>query len=129
MSKKKNRKIVEKVNEAFQNNQPAVFLSYCDDEVVWRMVGDREFIGKDAIREFMSSMEGMDPPRFEVDEIIASRKSVCCYGDMTMKDEAGNEGKYSYVDVYHFADDKITKLQSFIVKHKTEGKGSESASA
>jgi len=119
-----NKEIVEKVNAAFEENKPEIFLSYCTDDVVWRMVGDRDFKGKEKIKEFMASMEGMEPPKFRVDEIIASGDSVACYGDMTMKDEDGTEADYSFVDIYRFSNGKIAKLQSFIVKHKTEEEAS-----
>ena len=125
----KNSEIVEKVNTAFAENKPEVFLGYCTNDVVWRMVGDREFKGKDAIKEFMASMEGMEPPKFGVDEIIAGGDSVVSYGDMKMKGEDGKEADYSYCDIYHFSDGKITELRTFIVKHKTEGEASEKATA
>jgi ketosteroid isomerase-like protein len=75
----------------------------------------------------MSQKEGMEPPKFTVDQIIAEGDSVVCYGDMKMKDEAGNEGQYSYVDAYRFSGDKIADLKSFVVKHKTEGESKKKA--
>jgi ketosteroid isomerase-like protein len=116
-----NREIVEKVNTAFSENKPEVFLNYCDENVEWTMVGDRTATGKPAIREFMSSMEGMAPPKFTVDEIIEGGNSIACYGDMTMADENGKDTAYSYCDVYRFHDGKIKALRSYCIKHKTEG--------
>lgn len=125
----KNKEIVEKVNAAFTDNKPEDFLSFCDENLDWTMVGDKTFNGKKAVREFMSSMEGMEPPKFTVDKIIAEGSSVVCYGGMKMKDEDGRPGKYSYCDVYHFNNGKIRRLQSFIVKHKTEGESSGKAAS
>ena len=124
-----NREIVEKVNAAFAENKPEVFLSYCANDVVWRMIGDKDYQGVIAIKEFMNSMEGMEPPKFTVDEIIDSGDSVVSYGDMTMKGEDGKDAAYSYCDIYHFRAGKITELRSFVVKHKTEGQASETATA
>ena len=122
-----NREIVKKVNESFTAGNTDGFLEHCADNVVWNMVGDQETKGKKAMKEWMSQMEGMEPPKFTVEKIIAEGDSVVCYGDMTMKGEDGKEGKYSYVDAYHFSGDKISDLKSFIVKHKTEGESKKKA--
>ena len=125
----KYKEIVEKVNAAFAEGKPEGFLNFCAEDVEWQMVGDKAFKGKESVREFLSSMEhsGMEPPKFTVDETIADGESVVAYGDMTMKDEKGETMPYSYVDVYRFRNDEIVRLQSFIVKHKTEGESTQKA--
>jgi ketosteroid isomerase-like protein len=124
-----NKEIVQKVNDAFADNKTGVFLSFCSDDVEWTMVGDKTFKGINAIKEFMSSMEGEEPPTFTVDEIIADGDSVACYGSMKMAGKDGKLADYSFCDIYRFNSGKIVKLQSFIVKHKTEGESSEKAAA
>ena len=124
-----NKQIVEKINESFTKGNTEGFLEQCTDDVVWSMVGETRKEGKTAIREWMSQMEGTEPPRVTVDEIIAEGDSVACRGDMTMKDEKGVDGKYSYVDFYRFRDGKVTELNSYVVKHKGEGEKDRSASA
>lgn len=123
----KNKEIVEKVNAAFTAGNTEGFLEHCADDVVWTMEGEKTTTGVAEIREWMSQMEGMEPPKFTVDKTIAEGDSVACYGVMTMKGEDGQEGKYSYCDAYTFAGDKIKELRSFVVKHKTEGELSEKA--
>lgn len=125
----KNKEIVKKINDSFTAGNTDGFLEHCADNVVWNMVGDKETSGKKAIKEWMSQMEGMEPPKFTVDKIIAEGDSVVCYGDMTMKGEDGNEGTYSYCDVYAFSGDKVSELQSFVVKHKTESEINKQAAA
>ena len=124
-----NKEIVEKVNAAFSENKPEVFLDHCRDDVEWTIVGDQTLMGKTAIREFMASMGDAPPPKFTVDEIIAGGDSVACYGDMTMADENGNDAAYSFCDVYRFDSGKIKALRSFVVKHKTEGENEQKAAA
>lgn len=124
-----NKQIVEKINESFTKGNTEGFLEQCTEEVVWSMAGETRKEGKTAIREWMSQMEGMEPPKFTVDEIIAEGNSVACRGDMTMKDEKGVEGKYSYVDFYRFRDSKVAELTSYLVKHKTEGERSGATTA
>lgn len=125
----KNKEIIEKVNEAFVEGNCEGFLSFCAEDAEWQIVGDKTLKGKGDIREFMSSMEhsGMEPPKFTVDAVIAEGVSVAAYGDMTMKDESGETASYSYCDVYQFRNDEIIRLQSFVVKHKTEGENAQKA--
>ena len=124
----KNKEIIEKVNNAFAEGNTEGFLSFCAEDVEWGMVGDKSFKGKQAIREFMSSHSG-DAPEFTVDQMIAEGDTVICYGDMTMKEENGESVPYSYCDIYQLRNDEIARLQSFIVKHKTEGKREHTATA
>ena len=124
-----NKQIVEKINKAFADNDPEGFLSYCADNVVWTMVGEKTTNGKTAIREWMAQMKDMEPPKFTVDQLIAEGDSVACCGDMSMKDKEGKLGKYSYCDVYRFSNGKITELRSFVVEHKTEGEKTGRATA
>ena len=114
-----NKEIVEKVNASFAEGNVEGFLSSCADDVTWTIVGARTVSGKNAIREWMASMD-MEPPKFTVDNIIAEGDFVTAFGDMTMKGKDGKTAPYSYCDIYRFRDGKIVELTSFVVK--TEAK-------
>ncbi len=124
----KNKEIIEKSNAAFEANRPEDFLALCAEDIEWQMAGEQPQKGKDAIRKFMSSMGDMEPPKINVTSIISEGDRAACYGDMTMK-ENGVENTYSYCDIYRFSGDKITELNSFVVKHKPESESSEKAAA
>lgn len=124
-----NKNIVNEVNEAFSNNRVEDFLKHCSDGVVWRMIGEKTTTGIDEIREWMSQMEGAEPPIFTVDEIVAEGDSVICRGDMSMKDENGVEGKYAYCDSYRFSNGKITNLDSYVIKIKERSEDQRTVSA
>ena len=111
----KNKEIVEKVNASFAEGGAEEFLSFCADDVVWTMVGNRTTKGKKAIREWLASMD-TEPPRFTVDNIIGEGDFVTTYGDMTMKDKDGKIVPYAYCDIYRFRNDKIVELSSFVIK-------------
>lgn len=119
--------IIKDVNDAFTVNEVERFLNHCSEDVVWRMVGETTKTGRDSIREWMSQMEGAEPPKFTVDEMIAEGNSVICRGDMTMKGEDGVEGAYSYCDAYRFRGDKIVQLDSYVIKNKAEGEDQRAA--
>jgi uncharacterized protein len=115
----KNKEIVEKVNATFAEGGIEGFLSFCADDVVWTMVGSKSVKGKNAIREWMASMD-IEPPKFTVENIIAEGDFVTAHGDMTMKDKDGKTAPYAYCDLYRFRDGKIAELSSFVIK--TEAK-------
>lgn len=123
----KNKEIIEKVNATFAEGNTEGFLSFCAEDVEWGMVGEKTFQGKQAIREFMSAHSG-EAPEFTVDQIIAEGDTVVCSGDMTMK-ENGEPVSYTYCDIYELRNEAITRLQSFVVRHKTEGESGQNASA
>lgn len=126
----RNREIVEKVNAAFAEGNFEGFLSFCTDDVVWTMVGDRTVKGKENIRQWMKSMEAEhpEPPKFTVtDPIIAEGDFVVARGEMTMKDKDGRTNQYSYCDIYRFRDGRIVELNSFVVKTGAQGKTSGAA--
>jgi uncharacterized protein (TIGR02246 family) len=118
----KYREIVEKVNDAFANNDLEAFLDFCAEDVQWTIAGDQAVNGKNGIREFMKKMEGKEPPKFTVNKIISDEDSAVAYGGMTMKDDKGTEQSYEFCDIYRFRSDKIAELRSFVVKLKEEAK-------
>lgn len=114
------RAIVEKVNNAFENNDIEAFLDVCADNIRWTIVGEQEVSGKDAIRELMKSMECPDLPSFTIDKVISDGNSAAAYGGVTIKEETGGTASYSYCDIYTFDDDeKIAELRSFIITPKS----------
>ena len=124
-----NRSIVNEVNEAFANNRVEDFLKHCSDDIVWRMIGEKTTNGIKEIREWMAQMEGAEPPKFTVDEIVAEGDAVICRGDMTMKDQSGAEGSYAYCDSYRFKNGKIVQLDSYVIKLKEQSKDQKAAGA
>ena len=94
--------------------------------MVWTIVGDKTMKGKNAIREWMASMD-MEPPKFTVNNIIAEGDFATAYDDMAMKEKDGKTVAYSYCDIYHFRDGKIADLNSFVIK--TEAKAETASGA
>ena len=128
MSAATNKEIIQKINAAFEQNNPEVFLEQCSDDVKWTMEGDATYNGKQGIRDFMAAAGEMKIEKLTINKIIAEEDSAAAFGEMTM-DEKGTRTNYSYCDVYTFAGDKITELRSFVVKQKSEGEQDKAASA
>ena len=122
----KNKEIFKKADAAFAEGSIEGFLTFCADDVVWTMVGDRTVRGKNAIREWMASMD-METPKFTVQNVIAEGDLLTSNGNMTMKDKQGRAVPYSYCDIYKFRDGKIVELTSFVIR--TEAKSQASSGA
>ena len=111
----KNKEIVNTANAAFADNNVEGFLALCANYVEWTMVGDRTVKGKDAIREFMSSMP-TQPPTFTVNDVIAEGDVVMAHGNMKMDENGQKAVPYSYCDIYHFRGKQIDQLRTFVIK-------------
>lgn len=120
----KNKEIFTKADAAFAEGSIERFLSFCTDDVVWTMVGDRTVKGKNAIREWMASMD-LEPPKFTTENVIAEGDLLTAHGNMTMKDKQGKVVPYAYCDIYRFRDEKIIELTSFVIRTeaKSEARG------
>jgi uncharacterized protein len=110
-----NKTILQKANAAVSAGDNEGFLHYCTDDTTWTFVGDQTLTGKEAVRDYMKKTY-LEPPRFNVEEMIAGGDFVTAIGNITLKDENGNETKYAYCDVWHFRDGKMAGLKAFVVE-------------
>ena len=75
--------VIKHVDDAFARNDVERFLSFCDDDFVWTMVGSDPITGKDAVRKWMASGPS-EPPSFTVNTVVAEGDVVTSIGNMTM---------------------------------------------
>jgi uncharacterized protein len=119
-----NRKeIVERINEAFAQNNLEKVLSFCTDDLTWTMVGDTTVRGKDSIRKWMASMNPQ-PPRFSIQHTVAENDFVITRGDMTMQEKKNGPWiPYTFCDIYRFVGDKVGELTAFVIRTDRVGTG------
>ncbi len=119
-----NRKdIVQRINAAFAENDLENVLSFCTDDLTWTMVGDTTVRGKNAIRQWMASMNPQ-PPQFVIHQTIGEADVVMTRGDMTMAEKKdGPAIPYSFCDVYRFDGDKVAELTTFVIRTDKAGAG------
>ena len=112
-----NRKeIVQRINEAFAENNLEKVLSFCTDDFTWTMVGDTTVKGKDSIRRWMSSMNPQ-PPQFTIQQTVAEGELVITRGDMVMQERKHSPSiPYSFCDIYRFQGDKVVDLTAFVIR-------------
>jgi uncharacterized protein len=106
--------VIRQVDEAFKRNDVEGVLAFCDEDLVWTMVGSEPIKGKDATRKAMGSGPA-EPPKFAAHTVVAEGDVVTSIGDMTMN-ENGAVVPYAYCDVWRFRGDKIVELRAFVIK-------------
>jgi ketosteroid isomerase-like protein len=126
-----NKEIVQRANALLTQGKTEEFVLLCADDVEWTLLAEppSKMKGREAVRGFMASSQGSEPPNFTVDNIIAEGEIVIANGDMTMKSKEGTAVPYAYCDIYRFRDGKITELLTFINKTPAKSKKGSSAAA
>jgi ketosteroid isomerase-like protein len=107
-----NRKIIDRVNDAFSRGDIDAFLDCCTDDVRWFMAGEGVAEGREAVREWLESMDG-EPPRFAIEDSIEAGDRVVVWGEMMMDED--DEHAYAFCDIYRLQDGKVGELRSFVV--------------
>lgn len=112
---KTNKAILEKANAAITQGDNEGFLSFCTDDTVWTFVGDKTLRGKEAVRQWMA-VTYIEPPRFNVKNLLADGDFVTALGTIEVKEEDGTYAHYEYCDVWRFSNSKIAELKAFVIK-------------
>lgn len=110
-----NKEILLKANTAITEGDNEGFLSFCSDDTEWTFVGDKTLRGKEAVRQYIATAY-IEPPKFNVENLIAEGEFVTAVGKISMKDEDGGMADYSYCDVWRFRDGKMVELKAFVIK-------------
>ena len=119
-----NRKeIVQRINDAFAENNLEKVLSFCTDDLTWTMVGDTTVRGKDSIRRWMAAMSPQ-PPQLTIHNTVADGDFVIARGDMMMQEKKGGPSiPYTFCDIYRFVGDKVAELTAFVIRTDKPGTG------
>lgn len=121
MSAEKNREIVQKVNDAFSNNDMEAFISYCAEDVKWHM-NTTTATGKDGIRKAMEKVPFDLPPVITVKHIIADESGAACTGTVKMQSSGGDVSNALFCDVYKIEDRRINEISSYVIDIKADKK-------
>ncbi|ALR29545.1 ketosteroid isomerase [Chryseobacterium sp. IHB B 17019] len=109
-----NKEILEKANAAVSKGNYEEFLSFCTDDTVWTFIGEQTLTGKEEVRKYMEKAYA-EPPKFDVENLIADGDFVTAVGKISMKDEHSKMITYDYCDVWKFKDGKMWELKAFVI--------------
>jgi len=85
------------------------------EDTQWHFIGDRTLSGKDMVRQWMAETY-TEPPDFKVNHLISDGDWLSALGEITSKDDEGNEVRYSYCDVWRFEGNKLAELRAFVIR-------------
>lgn len=111
----KNKATLLKGNAAIMEGNNEGFLALCTEDTQWTFVGDRTLNGKEAVRRYMAKAY-IEPPKFTVENLVAEGDYLIATGEITLKNEDGNEVHHAYCDVWRFRGDQIAGLQGFVIE-------------
>lgn len=104
---------LQKANAAISKGDFDGFLALCTDDTQWTFVGDKTIEGKEAVRRWMTATY-LEPPDFEVHDMIADANFVVAIGEITLRDPQGKSARNAYCDVWRFRDGKMAELRAYV---------------
>lgn len=111
------KSILLKANDAVLKGDYEGFLAHCTEDTKWVFVGDKVLEGKEEVRKWMLS-EYVEPPKFDLKNLIAENDYVTALGEITLLNENGVSVQYWYCDVWKFRDGKMAELTAFVIAPK-----------
>lgn len=112
------KELIERINQAFSKNDMDTFMDYLSEDVIWEMhsalSGHNTLNGKEEV----ANMDGSNMPEqmdfwYGTILIDGDTASVEGTGKGTMSD--GKEYKGSFCDIYHFKNEKVVKITSYVI--------------
>ena len=110
-----NKAILEQANAAITAGDYEGFLTHCTDDTQWAFVGEQTLRGKPAVRQWMATAY-QEPPRFQVEHLIAEADFVTALGTILLPDAQGQPVEHAYCDVWRFLAGKMAELRAFVIK-------------
>jgi ketosteroid isomerase-like protein len=115
----KNKATLLLANEAISQGDHEGFLKHCTEDTHWHFLGDKVLSGKEEVRNWMKEAY-LEPPVFEVINLIGEGDFVTAIGTISLKDAEGNTTHSSYCDVWRFQNGKMAALCAFVVEASGE---------
>lgn len=112
------KELIEQINRLFTEGRMEDFMAYMAEDIVWDMYsagkGHTRFNGL----EDLGKMDVNDMPEhtnFRFSTIVIEGDVASVQGSSTNKRKDGTEYQSNFCDIYHFKDDKIIKMSSYVV--------------
>lgn len=112
------RELVEQINRTFTENRMFEFMDFLAEDVVWDFYttasGHLTYNGLEEI----SKMDSGDMPQhtdFQFTTIVIDGDMASVQGFSKSKKADGTEYESNFCDIYHFKNDKISKMSSYVV--------------
>lgn len=110
-----NKTTLQKANACVSRGDYDGFLEYCTEDTKWIFVGEQVLRGKAEVRQYMAEAY-IEPPKFEVETLVAEGDFVTAVGTISMKNENGKTITYDYCDVWRLRNGRLAELRAFVIE-------------
>ncbi|WP_316788772.1 nuclear transport factor 2 family protein [Pedobacter frigoris] len=111
------KELIEQINLLFTENRMEDFMDYLSEDLVWDMYSAKGHIRYNGAAE-LSNMDVSDMPEhsnFQFSTIVIEGDMASVQGTATKKESNGKEYQSNFCDIYHFKDDKVVKMSSYVI--------------
>ncbi|GAA4323322.1 hypothetical protein GCM10023115_51940 [Pontixanthobacter gangjinensis] len=118
---KERDKLIKKLNEAFANCDVEFLAKSVTDDIVWKIIGEKDISGKKEFEKSLDRMKHGGPTEIKVKDIINAGEKSVVEGIVEFYVEPGKKKKYAFCDVYIFSekdDSKFRELRTYVTQLK-----------
>lgn len=112
------KKIVARYMDSFRTSNHKEILSCLADDVVWEMPGYFLHRGKEAFDKEIANPNADGHPDIQMARLIEEGNIVVAEGSVTARMKDGSMLDGVFCDVFHFTNEKISKLTSYVMFRK-----------
>ena len=112
------KKTVEKYMDGFRTTDHDKILSCLTEDVIWEMPGFFYHEGKQAFDREIENPNADGHPDISIIRMIEEGNIVIAEGSVRAKMKDGNKLDAVFCDVFHFSNDKITRLTTYLMFKK-----------
>ncbi|GAB3920765.1 nuclear transport factor 2 family protein [Mucilaginibacter myungsuensis] len=113
------KELIEKINSFFSDGNMEAFMDYAADDMVWEMysstTGHTTLNGREAINSMEMPPNMPEKMEFKFDTIVIEGDIASVQGSSSGTRPDGKPYKGHFCDVYHFKNDKIAKMVSYVI--------------
>lgn len=112
------KQIVERYMDGFRATDHKKILSCLTDDVVWELPGFYLHNGIEAFDKEIANPNAEGHPDIIVTRLVEEGNIVVAEGTVKAKMKDGSKLDAVFCDVFHFTNDKISKLTSYLMFNK-----------
>ncbi len=113
-----NKKVIEKYLEGFNTTDHAKILSCLTDDVIWDMPGFFYLTGKEQFDKEIENDAFEGRPIITIIRLVEEGNIVVAEGAVKSKMKNGGLLDAVFCDVFHFENDKIKQLTTYLMHRK-----------
>jgi uncharacterized protein len=107
--------VVETYIEGFRRSDHQQILSCLTEDVVWELPGYTTLTGKEAFDKEINNPAFVGRPTLELEQLVEEGDCVVALGHGEGTRWDGQHSKFVFSDVFTFTDDRISRLQTYLV--------------